>query len=180
MATIYFTAASLDGFIVDSDDSLDWLTSRAIDADGPFGYQAFISSVGALVMGSATYEWIVRNQPGDWMYKQPSWVLTRRPQIVVGGHPVRVYSGDIGDLHPELVAAAGDKDVWVVGGGDVAAQFVAAGLIDEMIATYAPCSLGSGARLLPARSEWSLAESGVNGDFVCARWVRGAAPPQTT
>ena len=72
MATVYFTASSLDGYIVDEAGSLDWLMSRAIDADGPFGYQAFIKTVGALVMGSATYEWVVGNRPGDWMYEQPS------------------------------------------------------------------------------------------------------------
>jgi dihydrofolate reductase len=72
MATVYFTASSLDGYIVDDAGSLDWLTSRVVDADGPFGYQAFAKSVGALVMGSATYEWLVNNQPGDWMYEQPS------------------------------------------------------------------------------------------------------------
>ena len=82
MATVYFTASSLDGYIVDETDSLDWLTSRAVDADGPFGYQAFMKSVGALVMGSATYEWVVNNHPGEWMYEQPSWVLTHRRQIV--------------------------------------------------------------------------------------------------
>ena len=74
----------------------------------------------------------------------------------------------------KLVSAAAGKDVWVVGGGAAAAQFVAAGLVDEMIVTYAPCSLGAGARLLPVRSEWKLAESAVNGDFVCARWTRAA------
>jgi dihydrofolate reductase len=58
----------------------------------------------------------------------------------------------------------------VVGGGDVAAQFVAAGLVDEMVLSYAPVSLGSGAPVLPLRSEWTLAQAGVNGDFVCARW----------
>ena len=79
MATIYFTASSLDGYIVDDRDSLDWLTSRAIDVNGPFGYQAFAETVGSLVMGSATYEWLVENQPGEWMYEQPTWVLTSRP-----------------------------------------------------------------------------------------------------
>lgn len=172
MATVYFTASSLDGFIVDEVGSLDWLMSRAIDADGAFGYQDFMKSVGALVMGSATYEWVVKHQPGDWMYEQPSWVLTRRPQIVVDGHPVRIFDGDVAELHPTLVAAAGDKDVWVVGGGLTAAQFVTAGLVDEMIVSYAPCSLGSGQPVLPIRSEWALTESAVNGDFVCARWRR--------
>jgi dihydrofolate reductase len=170
MATVYFTASSLDGYIVDDAESLDWLTSRAIDANGPFGYQAFVKSVGALVMGAATYEWVANNHPGDWMYDQPSWVLTHRPHIIADGHPVQTIAGDVAELHPKLVSAAAGKDVWVVGGGDVAAQFVAAGLIDEMIVTYAPCSLGGGSRLLPIRSEWALVDSGVNGDFVCARW----------
>lgn len=171
MACVYYTASSLDGFVVDESDSLDWLISRAVDAEGRFGYEAYAKSVGALVMGSTTYEWLLRNQPGDWMYERPSWVLTHRPGIVAEGHPVQTFEGDVADLHPILLAAAGDKDVWLVGGGAVAAQFVAAGLVDEMIVSYAPCSLGAGARLLPVRSEWKLVESGVNGDFVCARWV---------
>jgi dihydrofolate reductase len=172
MATIYFTASSLDGYIVDEHDSLDWLTSRKIDVDGPFGYEAFMNTVGALVMGSATYEWVVKNQPGEWMYEQPSWVLTHRPHIIIQGHPVQAFDGDVADLHPKLASAAAGKDVWVVGGGEVAAQFVVAGLIDEMIVTYTPCSLGGGSPVLPVRSEWVLAESGVNGDFVCARWCK--------
>lgn len=172
MSTVYYTASSLDGFIVDTDDSLDWLTSRNIQQDGPFGYDEFIASVGALVMGAATYEWIVRNQPGEWMYTQPTWLLTHRPGIVEAGHPVQVFAGTVADLHPRLVEAAAGKDVWVVGGGDVAAQFVGAGLVDEMIVSYASCSLGAGAPVLPLRSEWTLVSSAVNGDFVCARWRR--------
>lgn len=175
MNTVYYTASSLDGFIVDTEDSLDWLISRDIDQRGPFGYDEFIETVGALVMGSATYEWIVKNQPDEWAYEQPTWVLTHRPDIVVAGHPVQVFSGDVTELHSLLVTAAAGKDVWVVGGGDVAAQFVAAGLIDEMIVSYAPCTLGAGTPVLPLRSEWALAESAPNGEFVCARWVRATA-----
>jgi dihydrofolate reductase len=170
MATVYFTASSLDGFIVDDANSLDWLTSRDIDVNGPFGYEAFNAGVGALVMGAATYEWLLSNQPGEWTYSQPTWVLTHRPQIVADGHPVTPFSGSVTDLHPRLVEAAGERDVWVVGGGGAGAQFAAAGLVDELIVSYAPCSLGSGASVLPIRSEWVLVETGVNGDFVCARW----------
>jgi dihydrofolate reductase len=171
---VYYTASSLDGFIVDAEDSLDWLISRNIDQQGPFGYDEFIKTIGVLVMGSATYEWIVKNHPDEWMYEQPTWVLTHRPEIVTAGHPVEVFSGDVGALHPELVTAAAGKDVWVVGGGEVAAQFVTAGLIDEMVVSYAPCTLGAGAAVLPVRSEWVLAESAPNGEFVCVRWVRPA------
>jgi dihydrofolate reductase len=174
MALVYFTASSLDGFVVDEADSLDWLTSRDVDALGPFGYEAFAKSVGALVMGSATYEWILANQPGAWPYEQPSWVLTSRPGIVAEGHPVQTFDGDVGELYPQLVAAAGDRDVWLVGGGAAAVQFVVAGLVDELIVSYAPCTLGQGAPLLPTRSEWKLTETAVNGEFVCARWAKAA------
>jgi dihydrofolate reductase len=170
MATIYFTASSLDGFIVDEADSLDWLTSRDFDPRGPFGYDAFAEGIGAVVMGSATYEWLVRNHPGQWLYSQPSWVLTSRAGIIRPEDPVEVFDGEATDLHPALVAAAAGKDVWVLGGGRVAAQFVAAGLVDEMVVSYAPCTLGAGARVLPLRSEWRLAEVASNGEFVCARW----------
>ena len=174
MACVYYTASSLDGFVADATGSLDWLTSRDVDPDGPFGYDAFAKGVGALAMGSTTYEWILANHPGDWMYEQPSWVLTHRPEIIADGHPVKAFSGDVAALHPILVSAAAGKDVWVVGGGDVAAQFVAAGLVDEMITSYAPCTLGSGARMLPVRSEWTLVDSAINGEFVCVRWARAA------
>ena len=86
---------------------------------------------------------------------------------------MKAYQGDVTELHAQLVTAAGYQDVWVVGGGDAAAQFAGAGLIDEMIVSYAPCTLGTGGRLLPLHTEWTLVESGVNGDFICARWRKG-------
>ena len=55
---------------------------------------------------------------------------------------------------------------------DVARQFVSAGLIDEMIVSYAPCTLGAGSPVLPMRSEWALVSSAVNAVFVCAHWRR--------
>ncbi|MFB1296338.1 dihydrofolate reductase family protein [Mycobacterium sp. pW049] len=172
MSTVYYTASSLDGYIVDENDSLDWLLSRDIDSEGPFAIDPFMAEVGSLVMGADTYQWIVKNQPGDWMYPQPSWVVTHRPEVVVAGHPVQTFAGDVAELHPTLVSAADGKNVWVVGGGDIAAQFVAAGLIDEVIVSYAPCTLGAGSPVLPLRSEWTLVGSAVNGEFVCAHWRR--------
>ena len=172
MACVYYTASSLDGYIVDENASLDWLTSRDIDSDGPFAIEPFLETIGALVMGADTYEWIVANHPGEWMYPQPSWVVTHRAGIVADGHPVRTFDGDVTDLHPALVSAADGKDIWVVGGGNLAGQYAAAGLIDDMIVSFAPCTLGAGLPVLPIRSEWTLVESARNADFVCARWHR--------
>jgi dihydrofolate reductase len=95
LACVYFTATSLDGFIVDDPGSLDWPTSRAIDVDGPFGSKAFETGVGALVMDSPTYEWLLANEPGEWMYSPPSRGLTYRRGIVGARHPVQLFSGAV-------------------------------------------------------------------------------------
>lgn len=64
---------------------------------------------------------------------------------------VRFVSGAVDDEHPAMVAAAGDANVWVVGGGNLAAQFVEAGLLDELLVTFVPDLLGAGLPYLPLR-----------------------------
>jgi len=51
---------------------------------------------------------------------------------------VRFLRGPIAAVHPELVAASAGKDVWVVGGGEVAGQFADTRLLDELWVQYAP------------------------------------------
>ena len=97
-------------------------------------------------------------------------MLTHRPHIIADGHPVQTFDGDVAELHPKLVSAAAGKDVWVVGGGRRGRAVRDGGTDRRDDRHYAPCSLGGGSRVLPIRSEWVLAESAVNGEFVCARW----------
>ncbi|MDP3890557.1 dihydrofolate reductase family protein, partial [Nocardioides sp.] len=78
--------------------------------------------------------------------------------------------GDVGDEYAAIAAAAGDRDIWVVGGGDLAGQFADRGLLDVVIVSIAPVTLGAGAPLLPRHVELSLAEVARNGDFACARY----------
>jgi dihydrofolate reductase len=80
-------------------------------------------------------------------------------------------------VHEQLVAAAGDRNVWIVGGGDLAGQFADAGLLDEVLVMTAPVTLGGGAPLLPRRLELRLEEVGRNGDFACARFAVEPQPP---
>ena len=169
--TVYYTATTLDGFIADPDDSLEWLFVQDIDQSLPLGYEGFIEGIGAIVMGATTYQWILDHnaKTGEsWSYTQPSWVLTHREFPAVDG--VRFASGDVVALHAELVAAAGDKDVWVVGGGDLAGQFADAGLLDEVIVSVAPVTLGAGRPLLPRRLSLKVRETLRNGDFVATRY----------
>ena len=69
-----------------------------------------------------------------------------------------------------MVDAAAGRNVWVVGGGDLAGQLADAGLLDEVWVQYAPVALGSGAPLLPRRLELELADVARNRDFACARY----------
>jgi dihydrofolate reductase len=174
MATQYFTASSIDGFIADPEHSLSWLLSRDVDRAGPMAHDVFMESVGAMVMGASTYEWILANDRDDqgaavWRYAIPCWVVTHRDLPRVDGD-VRFVHGAVGPIHRDMVRAAGERNVWVVGGGDLAGQVADAGLLDEVWVQYAPVALGSGAPLLPRRLELELDEVSRNRDFACARY----------
>jgi dihydrofolate reductase len=175
--TQYYTATSLDGFIADADNSLDWLFTRAREEDGPMNYGEFIAGVGAMAMGSTTYEWILDHEfagkdPAEWKwpYEMPCWVFTHRQLAVVPDAPIVFTSAEIAAVHDEMAGAASERNVWIVGGGDLAGQFAEAGLLDEVIVTIAPVTLGGGAPLLPRRVELRLNEVARNGDFACARF----------
>ncbi|WP_007512150.1 dihydrofolate reductase family protein [Pseudofrankia saprophytica] len=171
--TTYYTATTLDGFIADEHHSLDWLVTQDIDPAGPMNHNEFIEHVGALVMGSSTYQWLLDNHistGGTWDYQQPSWVLTSRDLKPVDGADIRFARGDIRPVHAAAAAAAGTKDVWVVGGGDLAGQFADHGLLDDLIVSFAPVTLGAGKPLLPRRLDLRLVEVTRNRAFACARY----------
>ncbi|MGE0440526.1 MAG: dihydrofolate reductase family protein [Gemmatimonadales bacterium] len=156
MKTQYFTATSLDGFIATEDDSLDWLFPLGNVNDT--SYPTFIAEVGALAMGAATYEWILRHadqmtaQDGSsWPYRQPAWVFSHRSLPPVPGAPLSFVQGDVRPVHAAMRAAAGTRNIWIVGGGDLAGQFHDAGLLDEIIVQVSSVTLGRGKPLFPRR-----------------------------
>jgi dihydrofolate reductase len=156
MKTQYYAASSLDGFIATGDHSLDWLLQFG-DVEGS-SYPAFIREVGALAMGSTTYDWLLDHlvKPGQeggapWPYEQPTWVFSTRTLRRVPGADVRFVRGDVTPVHREMVAAAAGRNIWIVGGGELAGRFHDAGLLDELIVQVAAVTLGSGAPLFPRR-----------------------------
>jgi dihydrofolate reductase len=156
LKTQYYTAASLDGFIATEEDSLEWLFPLA--GIGESSFPAFIADVGALAMGSATYEWMVRNADkvaaetgSSWPYIQPAWIFSSRVLPVIDGADIRFANGNARQFHVDMRAAAGTKNIWVVGGGDLAGQFYDAGLLDELIIQIGSVTLGRGKPLFPRR-----------------------------
>ena len=156
MKTQYYTATSIDGYIADDENSLNWLFQFGQIQSMEDDYPRFIKDVGAAAMGSATYEWIVEQEnmlehPEKWPYEIPTWVFSSRELPTVDGANIKFANGDVATIHPEMAKAADGKNIWLIGGGDLVGQFHEKGLLDEIILSIAPVMLGSGAPLLPRK-----------------------------
>ena len=119
-------------------------------------YPSFIRDVGALAMGSTTYEWMLRHvvgpgakRPEPWPYTQPAWVFSSRTLPSLSGADIRFARGDVRPVHEAMVKAAGGKNVWIVGGGELAGRFYDHGLLDELFVQVGSVTLGAGKPLLP-------------------------------
>lgn len=188
--TLFYTATSIDGFIADEHDSLQWLfdVPAGDDAEGHEArFARFFEDVGAMAMGSTTYEWVVEHErlvehPEKWetFYGgKPCWVFSHRNLPSIEGADVRFARGSVASVHPEMVEAAGGRNVWIVGGGDLVGQFSDAGMLDEIQLNIAPVTLGAGAPLLPRRllaSDLSLVALERHGQFIDATYRVGREP----
>jgi dihydrofolate reductase len=192
--TQYYTASSIDGFIADADNALDWLeeadssagsgsdagsssssnadagadagsgsdagsSSSRADDSGAAPFETFFAGTGAFAMGATTYEWVLNHEnlldhPQKWQQYYgdvPSWVFTHRELPPIPGARLTFVSGDVRPVHAAMTAAAAGRNIWIVGGGELAGAFADASLLDEVIIGIAPVTLGAGAPLLPRR-----------------------------
>lgn len=174
--TLYYTATTLDGFIADENNSLDWLFEVDRGANPTDEFSDFFAGVGALAMGATTYEWIVAHEdlladPEKWhgyYGETPCWVFTHRALPPIPDARISFVQGDVGAVHESMAEAANGRNIWVVGGGDLAGQFADRGLLDEIHLDVAPVTLGRGAPLLPRRltaSRFDLVEVRRRGQF---------------
>lgn len=163
--TQYYCAASLDGYIAEADDSLAWLLNYegSFEADGaepgPLGeggaYEHFYEGVGALISGATTYEFVLGHlgEDGEWPYEGKAyWVLSSRDLPVPEGEDVdvRIVNAKVADVYDQMTTA-GERNLWIVGGGNVASQFADEGLLDEVLVTVVPVVLGAGKPLFDHR-----------------------------
>jgi dihydrofolate reductase len=156
---LFDTATSINGWIADEDNSLAWLFAVE-NGDNPDD-GLFPADATVLVEGSTTYEWLLAEQDilahpekwGEFHGDKTTFVFTSRILPVPSGADVRFLSGSVTDALPEIRAASRGGDIWVVGGGDLAGQFLDADALDEIALSIAPVALTGGAALLPRRVE---------------------------
>ena len=158
---VFDTATSFNGFIADEDNSLAWLFAVA-GGDHP-DEGLFPADAVVMVEGSSTYEWVLAESdilahPEKWAEfhgDRPTFVFTTRNLPVPAGADIRFVSGPVVEALPAIREAAGGGTIWVVGGGDLAGQFLDAGALDEIALSVAPVALTGGAPLFPRRVEAS-------------------------
>ena len=140
MTISIFIGTSLDGFIARPNDELDWLPA---DGGEPHGYDEFMASVDALVIGRKTFEKVLTF--GDWPYGDKRVVvLSSRPVdlSVVRGGRVEQISGTPAEIVAQL-AASGAHHLYIDGGITIQ-RFLRAGLIQRLIITRVPVLIGEG------------------------------------
>ncbi len=142
-----YIAASLDGFIADPQESLDWLDQAAAASEsGEHDYTNFIKRIRTVVMGRTTYDWLIRAGV-SWPYKeQRSIVVTSRP---IDNPPAVIETrSDVDALIAELRTLE-DGDVWMLGGGRLQMAFMERGALDEIEIYIASAIIGGGYPLFP-------------------------------
>ncbi|RZU77531.1 dihydrofolate reductase [Micromonospora kangleipakensis] len=137
---------SVDGFIAGPGDSMDWFLGQGYRASG--AADEVIVGAGAILTGRRSHDVgrAMGQQPYGGAWRVPVLVLTHQP-AEVDGPDVRGVSAEIGEAVAQARAAAGRRDV-VVLGAHVARQCLDAGLLDDILIHVAPVLLGTGVRLL--------------------------------
>jgi dihydrofolate reductase len=141
-----YIAASLDGFIADENEGLDWLY-KAAAVLGDNHYYKLLTGIKTTVMGRTTYEWLVKQKVPFAYGEGRAIVVTSRPIDNPIG-PLETRS-DIDALVAEL-RALDDGDVWMLGGGKLQMAFMERGALDEIEIYIASAIVGGGYPLFPA------------------------------
>lgn len=163
---IYYIAASLDGYIADEGGSVAFLDSLGPQPD--MGYADFLDSVGTLILGATTYRQIITElSPDAWPYPgKRCYVYTHTPPAPDPNvHFTALPPADL----VRQIRAETPGDIWLVGGGSLAAQFLTAAQIDRLQLTLFPILLGSGIPLFPPafpRTDFTLTTTRTAGDLV--------------
>jgi dihydrofolate reductase len=157
--TSYYVAVSLDGFLAREDGVVDWLSNYTNPFETPYDYEPFYQTVSAVVMGRKTYDTVLGF--GKYPYQgKPGLVLSKDADFQVNESGVEPVSANWKEKVVELKSSEKDR-VWLVGGGETASLFVRENLLDEIILTIIPETIGTGIKWLgstPLSEGWLISE----------------------
>ncbi|MBB1137896.1 dihydrofolate reductase family protein [Myroides sp. WP-1] len=156
---ILYIAVSLDGYIADGEGSVSFLDDFQDEKVGDYGYQDFLAEIDTCLMGSKTYKTIL-DFGYPWPYpEQETYVITSNPQLKIDSPNTVRVTDNIGEVIQQLKEKKSDKNIWLVGGGQLVHYVLNANLLDQMVLSITPKILGEGIRLFPEKSigsTWEL------------------------
>ncbi|RRB07425.1 dihydrofolate reductase family protein [Larkinella rosea] len=149
-----YIASSIDAYIAGPNGEIDWLFT-----EGEFGYNAFMETIDTTLMGHDTYKLVAGFN--DFPYKnQTNYVFTRNPTTPEAPY-VQFVSEDVASFVEQLKQQDG-KDIFLIGGGQINAILLEAGLIDELQVFVHPIILGKGIPMFQPTSKpdvWQFVET---------------------
>lgn len=157
MHIILYIATSADGYIADEHGSVDWLPQAPENPADDLGYEALLKRTSLILMGDTSYRQILGFGPWAWP-DHTTYVFSNTPAQEA---PANVFFV-AGDVHAVITAL--DKrhphaSAWLLGGANLAAQYAAADLIDEIIVTVTSHTLGKGIALTIPYDNYQLVET---------------------
>lgn len=133
---IYYVTTSLDGFIARPDGGIDWLQP---DDGEDYGYPDFVSGVDTVILGRRT--WDLLQTFGEYPYPDlQAFVFSR---TLTQAEPATVVTDSVRDFVAGQRQRPG-RNLWLIGGGQLAAAFFAADAVDEVMVFVQPVLLGQG------------------------------------
>lgn len=141
---ILYIAMSLDGFIAKEDGNLDWLTKYDNNKED-YGFKELYDRIGTVLVGSTTYFQVEDVYEGKDVYVFSRKSLKNKP------YNVHFVKGNVEDVVNNL-ELGDNRNIWLVGGADLANQLLRADLIDEYVITIIPILLGSGIPLFRGKN----------------------------
>jgi dihydrofolate reductase len=159
--TVLYIATSLNGFIARPDGSIDWLTSIPHPQTGDYGYSELLDSIGTIIMGRKTYDELI-GFGVNWPYSGfDTYVVTTNRNLKIQSPNTYLLTEKIKDNLNEIKKKK-NKDIWLVGGGQLITEFINEELLDKMIIAVIPKIIGEGIPLFadkPKETNWKLIEA---------------------
>lgn len=157
---VLFIATTIDGKIARLDGGLDWLDALPNPNQIDHGYHDFLGTVGATIMGKKTYQKVI-SFGIEWPYKGiNSYVATSDKDFEISTPDTFLIQDDLAKFASELKKSS-EKDIWLIGGGELITYFITHDLLDSMILNVIPIIMGNGIPLFPQtpkETNWTLSK----------------------
>ncbi|OLP15422.1 riboflavin biosynthesis protein RibD [Leptolyngbya sp. 'hensonii'] len=137
-----FIASSLDGYIARKNEDVEWLFT-----DQDYGYTEFYDQVDTVIMGRKTYDVSMRLSEGEYPYQDKESFVFSKSLEGQDNENVTFIGSDLESFVTSLRQSDG-RDIWLVGGSDLACWFIQQGFLDELILSVHPIILGDGIPLI--------------------------------